>query len=116
MLFLDGATRHLGLIYDTIDLSSPRLLTHGIMSGVMSLRVGIISAAWGAQAHLPAWRAVPGVEVVAICTAHRETAEAAATQHSVAMPFWDAQEMARHPDIDIVDAGTRPSYRRAMCL
>jgi predicted dehydrogenase len=82
----------------------------------MTLRVGIISAAWGAQAHLPAWRAVPGVEVVGICTAHRETAEAAATQHDVAMPFWDAAEMGRHPDIDVVDVGTRPSYRRDMCL
>ena len=82
----------------------------------MSIRVGIISAAWGAQAHLPAWRAVPGVEVVAICTAHRETAEAAANEHDIAMPFWDAAEMARHPDIDVVDVGTRPSYRRDMCL
>jgi predicted dehydrogenase len=82
----------------------------------MSLKVGIISAAWGAQAHLPAWRAVPGVEVVGICTAHRETAEKAAADHDVAMPFWDAAEMAAHPDIDIIDAGTRPSYRRDMCL
>jgi predicted dehydrogenase len=82
----------------------------------MSVRVGIVSAAWGAQAHLPAWRAVPGVEVVGICTAHRDTAEAAAAEHDIAMPFWDAQEMARHPDIDIVDVGTRPSYRRDMCL
>jgi predicted dehydrogenase len=78
--------------------------------------VGIVSAAWGAQAHLPAWRAVPGVEVVGICTAHRETAEAAATQHGVAMPFWDAETMACHPDIDLVDVGTRPSYRRDMCI
>ena len=80
------------------------------------MRVGIISAAWGAQAHLPAWRAVPGVEVIGICTAHRETAERAATEYDVAMPFWDAQEMVAHPDIDLVDAGTRPSYRRDMCL
>jgi predicted dehydrogenase len=82
----------------------------------VSLRVGIISAAWGVQAHLPAWRAVPGVEVVGICTAHRETAEAAATEHGIAMPFWDASEMSRHPDIDVIDVGTRPSYRREMCL
>lgn len=82
----------------------------------MSLRVGIVSAAWGVQAHLPAWRAVPGTEVVGICTAHRETAEAAAAEHGIPMPFWDALEMARHRDIDIVDVGTRPSYRRAMCL
>ena len=32
------------------------------------------------------------------------------------MPFWDAQQMAAHPDVDLVDAGTRPSYRRDMCL
>lgn len=82
----------------------------------MNLRVGIISAAWGTQAHLPAWRAVPGVEVVAVCTAHRETAEAAASQHGIAMPFWNAAEMAAHPDVDLVDVGTRPSYRRDMCL
>src|SRR5262249_6468007 len=82
----------------------------------MALRVGIISAAWGAQAHLPAWRAVPGVEVIGICTAHRETAEQAAAAYDGAMPFWDAQEMGRHTDIDLVDVGTRPSYRRDMCL
>lgn len=82
----------------------------------MTLRVGIVSAAWGAQAHLPAWRAVPGVEVVGICTAHRETAERAAEQYEVALPFWDAGAMAADPDIDIMDVGTRPSYRRDMCL
>jgi predicted dehydrogenase len=82
----------------------------------MSLRVGIVSAAWGTQAHLPAWRAVPGVEVVGVCTAHRHTAEAAAAEHQIDLPFWDAQVMAQHPDIDVVDAGTRPSYRRDMCL
>ena len=26
------------------------------------LRVGIVSAAWGAKAHLPAWRNLEGVE------------------------------------------------------
>lgn len=82
----------------------------------MTLRVGIISAAWGAQAHLPAWRAVPGVEVVGICTAHQETAQKAAAEHGLPMPFWDAQQMAEHPDLDVIDVGTRPSYRRDMCL
>jgi predicted dehydrogenase len=82
----------------------------------MTLRVGIISAAWGTQAHLPAWRAVPDVEVIGVCTAHRHTAEAAAAEHRIDMPFWDAQEMARHPDIHVVDVGTRPSFRRDMCL
>jgi predicted dehydrogenase len=70
-----------------------------------------MSANWGAFAHLPAWRAVPGVEVVAICTSRRETAEAAARRFRIATPFWDAQAMAAHPDIDILDCGTRPSVR-----
>ena len=82
----------------------------------MALRVGIISAAWGTFAHLPAWRAVPGVEVVAVCTSRRETAEAAAARHGIPRAFWDAQAMAADPDIDIVDCGTRASIREAMVL
>ena len=77
----------------------------------MTLRVGIMSANWGAFAHLPAWRSIPGIEVVAICTSRRETAEAAAKRCGIAAPFWDAQAMAAHPDIDILDCGTRPSVR-----
>jgi predicted dehydrogenase len=82
----------------------------------MTLRVGIISANWGAFAHLPAWRAVPGVEVVGICTSRQESAEAAAARFQVERPFWDAQAMIRDPGIDIVDCGTRPSIRHAMVL
>src|SRR4051794_25427825 len=77
----------------------------------MTLRVGIISANWGAFAHLPAWRSVPGVEVVGICTSRRETGEAAAKRYAIALPCWDAQGLAAHPDIDILDCGTRPSVR-----
>lgn len=80
------------------------------------VRVGIISANWGVQAHLPAWRANDGAEVVAICTAHRETAEAAAKANAIPMAFWDHREMAAHPDIDVIDVGTRPSMRRDMCV
>lgn len=32
------------------------------------------------------------------------------------MPFWDHREMARCPDIDIIDCGTRPDYRKDMVL
>ncbi|MEP7349832.1 MAG: Gfo/Idh/MocA family oxidoreductase [Sphingorhabdus sp.] len=82
----------------------------------MALRVGIISAAWGGYAHLPAWRAVPGVEVTAICTSRQETAEAAAERLGIARPFWDAQAMCADPDIDIIDCGTRPNIRKPMVL
>lgn len=77
----------------------------------MTLRVGIVSAAWGGFAHLPAWRAVPGVEVAAICTSRRETAEAAAGRLGIERAIWDAEALCRDPDIDIVDLGTRPVLR-----
>ncbi len=77
----------------------------------MALKVGIVGAAWGGMAHLPAWRAVPGVEVTAICTSREETARAAAEKFGVERAFWDAQALCRDPDIDIVDLGTRPNFR-----
>lgn len=82
----------------------------------MVLRVGIVSAGWGAFAHLPAWRAVPGVEVTSICTSRRETAEPARAKLDLARAFWDAGAMCADPDIDIVDLGTRPSVRLPMVL
>lgn len=82
----------------------------------MTLRVGIISANWGAFAHLPGWRALPGVEVVGICTSRRETAEAAAKKFNIERPYWDAEEMAADPAIDIIDCGTRPNIRHPMVL
>jgi predicted dehydrogenase len=82
----------------------------------MSLRVGIISANWGAFAHLPAWRSLPGVEVAAICTSRQETAEAAARKFQIARPFWDAEAMCADPELDIIDCGTRPIYRHKMVL
>jgi len=80
------------------------------------LRVGIISAAWGARAHLPAWRSLDGIEVTAICTSRPETAAKAAKDFSVARAFHDFRAMAADPDIDIVDCGTRPPLRYAMVM
>jgi predicted dehydrogenase len=82
----------------------------------MTLRVGIISANWGTFAHLPAWRSVPGIEVVGVCTSRRETAEAAASRYGIERAFWDAEAMTSDPGIDIVDCGTRPNIRHAMVL
>lgn len=78
------------------------------------IKVGIISAAWGVQAHLPAWRSLDDVEVVAICTSRQETADAAARQNGIAKAYGDFREMARDPDIDIIDVGTRPRLRHEM--
>jgi predicted dehydrogenase len=81
------------------------------------LRVGIISANWGVQAHLPAWRALSDdVEVTAICTAHQDTAEAAARDNGIERAFWDYRTMCADPELDIIDCGTRPSFRYDMVM
>ncbi|MET0361902.1 MAG: Gfo/Idh/MocA family oxidoreductase [Sphingobium sp.] len=80
------------------------------------LRVGVISAHWGMVAHLPAWHALEGVEVHAVCTSRRETAEAAKAQYGLKRAYWDHAEMAADPDLDIIDVGTRPDLRRDMVI
>lgn len=77
----------------------------------MTIRVGIVGAAWGGMAHLPAWRSLPGVEVTAICTSREETARAAAERFGITRPFCDADALCTDPDIDIIDLGTRPNWR-----
>lgn len=80
------------------------------------IRVGTISANWGAYAHRPAWESIDGVEVTAICTSRRETAEAASARLNIPRAFWNAEEMAADPELDIIDIGTRPDLRDAMVL
>ena len=82
----------------------------------LPLRVGIISAAWGARAHLPAWRSLDGIEVTAICTSRPETAAKAAREFAVDRAFHDFRAMAADPDIDIIDCGTRPPLRYEMVM
>jgi predicted dehydrogenase len=70
------------------------------------VRVGIIGAnvhyGWGTRAHLPALTHLPDYELVAVCTAHQETAEETAKQFGVPLAFHDHQEMLHHPEIDAV--------------
>lgn len=80
------------------------------------LRVGIIGANWSLKVHGAAWRRIEGVEVAAICTAHRETAEQAARDYGIARAYWNHEEMAADPDLDIIDVGTRPSFRFPMVM
>ena len=70
------------------------------------LRVGVIGAnptnGWSPRTHLPVLSAMPEFELTAVCTAHKETAEASAKAFGAKMAFHDYQEMVTHPDIDAV--------------
>jgi len=80
------------------------------------IRVAIVGGQWGITADLTALRSLPQFEVVAICTAHRETAEPLAREHGIPMAFWDWREVVKHPEIDLVDACVRPRVRTQILI
>ncbi|ATE66497.1 Gfo/Idh/MocA family protein [Rhizorhabdus dicambivorans] len=80
------------------------------------LKVGIISANWSLKVHGAAWRRIEGVEVAAICTSRQETAEKAARDFGIPRAYWNHEEMSADPDLDIIDVGTRPSFRFPMVM
>ncbi|MFV0644836.1 MAG: Gfo/Idh/MocA family protein [Sphingomonadaceae bacterium] len=80
------------------------------------LKVGIISANWSLKVHGAAWRRIEGVELAAICTAHQETAEKAASEYGIPKAYWNHEEMSADPEINIIDIGTRPSFRFPMVM
>src|SRR6266404_117399 len=85
------------------------------MSAASTLRVGIIGANWGFN-HIEAWRAVPGVEVSAICTSRESTARAAAERAGIPRAAWDAVAMFADPTLDIIDVTPWPTIRIPLCL
>ncbi|WP_040810345.1 Gfo/Idh/MocA family protein [Nocardia concava] len=70
------------------------------------IRVGIIGASpdrgWASRAHIPALRALPDVELTAVGTSRRESAEQAARDFGADHAFTDATALASHPDVDLV--------------
>lgn len=74
------------------------------------IRVGVVGANWGLS-HVAAWRSVPDVEVAAICTAHRDSAEAVARTHAIPRAYWDVAALLADEALDVVDATPRPSIR-----
>lgn len=85
-------------------------------SSIPPLRVGIVSGNWGMRGHLPGWRMLPQVEVTAVCTAHQETADAAAAEHGIQKAYGSFDALLNDPDIDVFSLGTRPPLRYDMTM
>jgi predicted dehydrogenase len=81
------------------------------MATSSKIRVGIVGASasrgFASIAHIPALRALPQFEIIAVCTARQETAEAAARHYGVPLAFSDPEQLARHPDIDLVTVSVK---------
>jgi predicted dehydrogenase len=84
------------------------------MSAAMSLgslHVGLVGLGFGVRVHLPAFRAIPGVVVAAVCDSGSGRAQEVAREVGVPAPFNDWREMIASA-IDVVSVATPPSSHR----
>src|SRR5439155_1501215 len=83
------------------------------------IRVGIVGATvtqggsgWGANAHVPALKALPHYELKAVCTSHEDTAKASTAAFGAERAFHRFSDMAAHPDVDLIVVCVRvPGHR-----
>jgi predicted dehydrogenase len=70
------------------------------------IRVGIVGASadrgFASIAHIPALKALPDFEIVAVATTRQASADAAAKHYGARFAFADAAQLAAHPDVDLV--------------
>src|SRR5262245_39316467 len=84
------------------------------------LRLGIVGAdakgqGWAPLAHFPALRSLPEYEIAAVCTAHEDTAHAAAQRYGVAKAYHDYRQMFASPAIDVVSVVVRaPNHHQVV--
>lgn len=66
------------------------------------LRVGLIGAGgrWGPWAHVPALTGLPQTELYAVCTAHADTAQAAAEKYGVKHAYSDVKALGRDSQVE----------------
>jgi predicted dehydrogenase len=74
-----------------------------------TLRIGLIGAGSNTKArHIPGLRALPDVEIVAVCNRRLESTRAAAQEFGIPRTFQRWQDLVADPDIDAVVIGTWP--------
>src|SRR3954469_16513222 len=66
------------------------------------LRVGLIGAMgrWGPRAHIPALQRLPQTDLYALCTAHADTAQAAAEKYGVRRAYGDIAALVSDPQVE----------------
>jgi len=87
------------------------------------IRVGLVGASvtegssgWGADAHIPALKSVPGYQIKAVCTAHEATAKASAAKFGAELAYHDFDAMLANKDIDLITVVVRVPLHRALVM
>ncbi len=73
------------------------------------LRVGLIGAGgrWGPRAHVPALKGVSEAELYAVCTAHADTAQAAADKFGVTCAYGNDKALGADAEVEAVLVAVR---------
>ncbi|MGX7680223.1 Gfo/Idh/MocA family protein [Jatrophihabitans sp. DSM 45814] len=82
----------------------------------MALRVGVIGVGWGSLVHVPAFRAVPEFEVVALCGRRQSSVEAAAGRLGIADFGTDWESFVKRSDLDVISISAPVGMHRTMLL
>src|ERR1700724_2099234 len=81
------------------------------MATSSKIRVGIVGASarrgFASIAHIPALKALPQFDFVAVCTGRQQSAEAAARHYGVPLAFSEPAKLAQHPDVDLVTVSVK---------
>jgi predicted dehydrogenase len=84
------------------------------------LRVGVIGAnptrSWAKDAHIPALQASDELELAAVATTNRASADAAGEAFGVNATYADAAALISAPDIDIISICVKVPYHRNLVL
>jgi predicted dehydrogenase len=81
-----------------------------------ALRVGLIGVGWGALVHAPAFGAVDGYELVALCSSRPESVASAGQRLGVADVSTDWASFVRRDDLDLISISTPVPYHHDMFL
>ena len=74
----------------------------------MTIRVGLIGLNYGARVHVPAYKADPKYELVAVCARTPGRAEEVAREHSIPRWYSDARDLFHSEDIDLISIASPP--------
>jgi predicted dehydrogenase len=91
-------------------------MSEGIRVGIVGATVTQGGSGWGANAHVPALRVLPGYELRAVCTSHEDTAKASAAAFGAGRAFHRFGDMAADPEIDLIVVCVRVPGHRELVL
>src|SRR2546428_6880597 len=84
--------------------------------GIVGATVTQGGSGWGANAHVPALRALPGYELKAVCTSREDPAKGSAAAFGAEHAFHRFSDMAAHPDVDLLVVCVRVTGHRELVV